>query len=124
MSQSLPEDIVESIAISNAKSIGERPAILSNLALANEIANVNIAQQNAIANQQAMYQLQMAAVSKCVELIVSIDSNSDKAEKQIELYQKIMEGMVDTFQKLTANPAQSPPPEQTPPDPNPPEPES
>ena len=51
---SLPDQIVESIAISNAKSIGEQPAILSNLALANQILNNNMQQQMMLSQQQAI----------------------------------------------------------------------
>ncbi len=97
----LPEDIVEAIAISNAKSIGEQPAILANLALANAIANLNLSQQNAINNQQAMFQLQMATVAKCVEIITSIDPNNPKANDQIEMYRKLMDQLVDIFQKMS-----------------------
>jgi Killing trait len=104
----LPEDIVEAIAVSNAKSIGEQPAILSNLALANEIANVNLSQQNSIANQQAMFQLQMATVAKCVELIVNIDPNNPKASDQIEMYKKLMEQMVELFNKMSSGSSPTP----------------
>jgi hypothetical protein len=102
-SGALPEEIVEAIAVSNAKSIGEQPAILANLALANEIANANLAQQNAITNQQAMFQLQMATVAKCVELIATIDPNNPKANDQIEMYKKLMDQMVDIFNKMSPN---------------------
>jgi len=111
----LPEDIVESIAISNAKSIGEQPAILANLALANEIANTNIAQQNALNNQQALFQLQMATVAKCVEIIMGINPDKPNAAEQIETYKKLMDQMVDLFKKMSPNePASNPqPPNQT-----------
>jgi len=67
---SLPDEIVQSIAIANAKSIGEQPAILANLALANQILNNNLQQQMLISNQQAMNQITMATMAKCVTLIV------------------------------------------------------
>jgi hypothetical protein len=38
----LPDDIRESIAIGNVKSVAEQPAMLSNLAFANLISNVNL----------------------------------------------------------------------------------
>ncbi|HYY56290.1 MAG TPA: hypothetical protein VE842_03105 [Pyrinomonadaceae bacterium] len=88
--QNIPSDLVEAIASSTAISVGEQPAILANLALANLIANTNLAQQNAISNQQAMFQLQLTIVSKCVELIANISPASAGAAQQLEAYQKIM----------------------------------
>lgn len=103
----LPNDIISAIAISNAKSIGEQPAILSNLALANQIANANMAQQNLINNQQAMFQLQMTTVAKCVEMIASINPNNSNAAEQMQTYQKMMEIFVQQFGKLTTLPTET-----------------
>lgn len=75
---SLPDQIVESIAISNAKSIGEQPAILSNLALANQILNNNMQQQLMLSQQQAMNQITMATMAKCVSLITQADAKDGK----------------------------------------------
>ncbi|WP_170113051.1 RebB family R body protein [Ahniella affigens] len=69
---SLPNEIVQSIAISNAKSIGEQPAILANLALANLITNTNLSQQNAIATQQAMNELQISVTGKVVQMLTTL----------------------------------------------------
>jgi len=38
----IPNDIRESVAIGNIKSVAEQPAMLSNLANANLVANTNI----------------------------------------------------------------------------------
>lgn len=76
---SLPTEIVQSIAISNAKSIGEQPAILANLALANQILNINLQNQMSISNQQAMNQIVMATMAKCVTLIVGGDGKDASA---------------------------------------------
>lgn len=76
-SSSLPNEIVQSIAIANAKSIGEQPAILANLALANQILNNNLQQQMLISNQQAMNQITMATMAKCVTLIVDNNGQGD-----------------------------------------------
>src|SRR5262245_6002676 len=72
-SGNLPPEIVQSIAIASANSVGIQPAILANIALANQITNLNLAQQNAIANQQAMNQVMLATMAKCVEIIFAID---------------------------------------------------
>ena len=82
---SLPNEIVQSIAISNAKSIGEQPAILANLALANQILNNNLQQQMFISNQQAMNQIAMATMAKCVTLIVGGDGGEASAATVKEL---------------------------------------
>lgn len=82
---SLPDEIVQAIAISNAKSIGEQPAILANMALANQILNQNLQQQNMIAQQQAMNQIIMATMAKCVALITGNDDDPDKAKTAREL---------------------------------------
>lgn len=79
-SSSLPSEIVESIAIANAKSIGEQPAILANLALANQILNNNLQQQMFISNQQAMNQIAMATMAKCVSLIAGGDGKEGVKE--------------------------------------------
>jgi len=86
---SLPEEIVQSIAISNAKSIGEQPAILANLALANQILNQNLQHQTQIAQQQAFNQIAMATTAKCVSLITDKNSDVDTA-KMMEELKKVM----------------------------------
>lgn len=91
---SLPKEIVESIAIANAKSIGEQPAILANMALANQILNNNLQQQISISQQQAMNQLSMAALSKCIAVITSTDGGGESAEafKDAQKLIKILTG--------------------------------
>ena len=69
MADSLPADVVQAIAISNAKSIGEQPAVLANLALAQQIFNQNMQQQIALSQQQAMNQVHMATAARAVTLI-------------------------------------------------------
>jgi hypothetical protein len=100
--ESLPSDIIEAIAVSNAKSIGEQPAILSNLALANQIANCNLAQQNAISNQQAMFQLQMATLSKCVEVILGADPSSSKSAQQMKALQEFFAQVVSQMSTMNS----------------------
>lgn len=57
------------VAITNLKSIAEQPAMLSNLAYSNVIANTNLSQQNAVANQQAMNELGISIVGKTVNKV-------------------------------------------------------
>ncbi|NKJ19889.1 hypothetical protein [Dyella sp. SG609] len=80
---SLPDDVVQSIAISNAKSLEAQPAILANLELAQQVFNQNLRQQNAVAQQQAMNLIRLAVVAKCVSMIESADGNDDSAIEKI-----------------------------------------
>ncbi len=105
-SSNIPSDLIEAIASSTAISVGEQPAILANLALANQIANTNLAQQNAISNQQAMFHLELTIVSKCVELIANISPASATASQQLEAFQKVME----MFSQLSKSSINAPPP--------------
>jgi len=95
-SSALPDDIRESIAIGNVKSVGEQPSMLSNLAYANLISNVNLAQQNAVSNQQAMNQLQITVTGKAVNrvsdlspleavAVTKLDTGNDVAQQLADL---------------------------------------
>jgi hypothetical protein len=99
---SLPSEIVESIAISNAKSIGEQPAILANMALANQILNNNLQQQMLIANQQAMSQVVMATMAKCVALITGEPANKDKGDANCA------KALMELMQTMTSHGATGP----------------
>jgi len=100
---SLPSDVVEAIAISNAKSIGEQPAILANLALSQQIFNQNMQQQIALSQQSAMNQVQMAAAAKCVSIL---ENNSGSSTDQIEKMQKQIAEMMKQFQKMADSSSQ------------------
>ena len=95
-SSALPDDIRESIAIGNVKSVAEQSSMLSNLAYANLISNVNLSQQNAVSNQQAMNQLGLTVTGKVVNLVanlspmeavavVKLDTGNDVAEQLADL---------------------------------------
>lgn len=84
------------ISITNLKSIGEQPAMLSNLSYSNTIANTNLSQQNAVANQQAMNELGISIVGKTVNKVsdlgplearsaVDVLTNNELAETIAEL---------------------------------------
>jgi hypothetical protein len=107
-SSNIPSDLIEAIASSTAVSVGEQPAILANLALANQIANTNLAQQNAISNQQAMFQLELTIVSKCVELIANISPTSANASNQLAAFQKVMEMFSQLSKSSIDGPSQPP----------------
>lgn len=104
----IPSNLIEAIASSTAVSVGEQPAILANLALANQIANTNLAQQNALSNQQAMFQLELTIVSKCVELIANISPASSTASQQLAAFQQVMQMFSQLSQSSINGP--TPPP--------------
>lgn len=92
----LPDDIRESVAIDSLHSVAQQPAMLSNLAYANLISNVNLSQQNAVSNQQAMNQLGATVTGKVVNLVanlspmeaaavVKLDTGDDFAERLADL---------------------------------------
>jgi hypothetical protein len=115
---SLPDQIVESISISNAKSIAEQPAILANLALANQILNNNMQQQLAISQQQAMNQLTMATLAKCVALITG-GGEPGKPSGQAGELMNALNGMYAAFRQMVDHSAAAAasatePPEQPP----------
>jgi hypothetical protein len=93
-SDALPEDVVQSIAVSNAMSIGEQPAILANLALANQIFSASLAQQNAIINQQVVFQVELAALAKCLQVLLAVNISEPQAIENITT--RILE-MFDQF---------------------------
>jgi hypothetical protein len=64
--------ITDAVATSNVTSIASQPAMLSNLAFANLVQNVNLSQQNAVSNQQAMNQLGITVTGKVVNLIANL----------------------------------------------------
>lgn len=101
MAGELPDEIVQSIAISNAKSIGEQPAILANLALAQQIFNQNMQQQISLGQQQAMNQVQMAASAKCVSMIEN--AGGCKNQDTINRMVKDIEDILQSMQNFQAN---------------------
>jgi len=93
-SDSLPDEIVQAIAISNAHSIGGQPAILANLELSQQIFNENMRQQNAVAHQQAMNLIRLAVVAKCVSMIDNIEGNDHEAfEKMAKSAEKLFKDL-------------------------------
>jgi hypothetical protein len=68
----LDGQIIEAVAIGNLKSISEQPAMLSNLAYANLVANTNLSQQNAVANQQALNELGVSILGKAVNVVSNL----------------------------------------------------
>jgi hypothetical protein len=94
-SSALPDDIRESIAIGNVKSVAEQSSMLSNLAYANLISNVNLSQQNAVSNQQAMNQLGLTVTGKIVNLVANLSPLEAVAVVKMDTGNDIAEQMAD-----------------------------
>ena len=105
--EGLPPDVTEAIAVANAHSIGGQPAILANLALANQIANANLAQQYSLTNQQALFQVQLALLAKCVEVISRIDPASPTAHEQLRAVTDLATELMGKLGAAATMPAQS-----------------
>jgi hypothetical protein len=80
---SFEKNIIEGVANGNLKSIAEQPAMLSNLAYSNTVANANLAAQNAVANQQAMNELGVAVTGKLVALVQNLEPLESKLATEI-----------------------------------------
>ena len=99
-SSALPDDIRESIAIGNVKSVAEQSSMLSNLAYANLISNVNLSQQNAVSNQQAMNQLGLTVTGKIVNLVANLSPMEAVAVVKMDTGNDIAEQMADLSASL------------------------
>lgn len=62
----LPDIVVESIEIGSLSSIAGQPAMLSNLAYGNSVSTLNTSQQNAVASQQALDELNVSVTAASV----------------------------------------------------------
>lgn len=79
----IAEEIVEAVAIGNLKSISEQPAMLSNLAYSNSISNVNLAQQNAVSNQQAQNEVGISVTGKTIQILTTLGPLESKCSNEI-----------------------------------------
>jgi len=105
----LPEDIRSSVAVANVKCVAEQPALLSNLAFGNLVANINLSQQNAVANQQAMTQLMASVVTKAVNQIANLSPLESVAINKLDYANDLasllgdLKGAVEALKQTMAN---------------------
>lgn len=92
-------------AVADLKSVAEQPAILSNLALANLIQNVNQAQQNAVSQQQAMNQISVAVTGKVVNLLTTLGPLEAMSAQQLLTGNAVAEEIADLKAAVGAAPA-------------------
>ena len=72
MPTALPDTILESIAVANAKSVAEQPATLANLQLGNLGQSTNQSQQNAVSMQQTMNNIQATILGKVANMLTTV----------------------------------------------------
>ncbi|HEX8175070.1 MAG TPA: hypothetical protein VF543_08125 [Pyrinomonadaceae bacterium] len=94
-SSALPDDIRESIAIGNLKSVAEQPNMLSNLAYADVISNDNLSQQNAVSNQQGLNQLGRTVSGKINKLVSSLSPVEATAVAKLDTGNDVAEQLAD-----------------------------
>ena len=110
ISSVLPDDIREAIAIGNVKSVAEQSSMLSNLAYANLISNTNLAQQNAVSNQQGANQLGVTVTGKSVNLVANLSPMEAVAAVKLDTGNDVAEQLADikgTVQAFTSSPDQT-----------------
>jgi hypothetical protein len=99
----LSEEVVSAVAIGNLKAISEQPAMLSNLAHANLVANTNLSQQNAVSNQQSLNELGISILAKASNTVSNLQPLEARSAVDIltndELAQTIadMKGTLQAF---------------------------
>ncbi len=82
-SSEVVKEMAESVAATNLKSLGDGPGFYHNLAYG-----------NAVAAQQAMQQVQVAAVGKIVEMIINTSPSEGGAA--VAALQQLMKGAQTT----------------------------
>lgn len=75
--------VVEAVAASGMYSISTQPAMLSNLDYSNAVANNNLSEQNAVANQQAVSEVGVSILGKAVSMISDLGSLESKSNSEI-----------------------------------------
>jgi alkylation response protein AidB-like acyl-CoA dehydrogenase len=82
-SSEVVREMAEAVAATNVKVVGEGPSFYANLAMA-----------NAVANQQAMQQLQLAITGKVAEAIIAMSPSEGGAD--VAALQQLMKGAQTT----------------------------
>ncbi len=91
----LPDEVITAVAIGNLKAISEQPAMLSNLAYSNTVANTNLSQQNAVANQQAMNELGISIVAKASNTVSNLGPLEARSAVDILTTNELAETIAD-----------------------------
>ena len=98
----LPDKIVEAVAIGNLKCISEQPAMFSNLAYSNTVANTNLSMQNAVANQQAMNELNVAVTANAVSKVSDLAPLEARSAVDILTNDEVAQAILDLKAAVSA----------------------
>jgi len=98
----LNPEVVSAVAIGNLKAISEQPAMLSNLAYSNTVANTNLSQQNAVANQQAMNELGISIVAKATNTVSNLGPMEARSAVDILTNDELAQTIADLKSTLQA----------------------
>ncbi len=95
------------VAARNVNGAGAHQAVdvehtLRHVEAAARIANQNLAHQSAVQMQQALFQVQLAAVGKCTEMILRIDASAPDAKEQLASCKSIMDMLTEHFDTMIA----------------------
>lgn len=77
------EQVVDSVTISNVKTIAESGSFYAQMGFANAVANQQQAQQNALSHQQAMNQISQAATGAIVKSLIEVDPSQSVSESKL-----------------------------------------
>ncbi len=91
----LPNDIRESVAIGNLKSVAEQSSMLANLTYADLLINDNLSQQNAVSNQQGMNQLGVTVTGKVNKLVSTLSPLEATASAKLDTGNDVAEQLAD-----------------------------
>lgn len=98
----IDQGVIDAVSIGNLKSIAEQPAMLSNLAYSNTVANTNLAAQNAVANQQALNELGISVLGKTVNVVSNLGPLEAKSAQEILTGNALAE-MIADLKAVTSN---------------------
>ena len=90
------------IGVTNLKSVGEQPAMLSNLAYSNTVSNTNLSQQNAVSNQQAMNELGISIVGKTVNKVSNLGPLEARSAVDVLTNDEVAQTLSDLSASLQA----------------------
>lgn len=95
-------ETVTVIGVTNLKSVGEQPAMLSNLAYSNTVSNTNLSHQNAVSNQQAMNELAISVVGKTVNKVSDLGPLEARSAVDILTNDEVAQTIADLKATLQA----------------------
>lgn len=100
LTSALPDDIRESVAVENTKVTAGGPAFHANLAQANAIANQQAVQTQSVAHLNAMNGIREAAFGKIVESIIAVSPAEGGAD--VATLQQLLKGAQTTLPQTGA----------------------